>query len=304
MTLEQISEFIKRDNLGEVLKDVPLKGLCSIKVGGTAKMIYIPNNSESLVTVLKTLESNKLKYKVIGRGSNIILPNKNLSTILIKINGVLDFIEITKSGIVNVGAGFSFQKLARICSKKGMSGLEFAGGIPGTVGGAIYMNAGAHLLEVKDLIEEVTIIDESKNIKVLTKKECKFSYRHSIFHEKNYIILSAKLKLKHKDEAKVFKKMLGNLEYRKELQPLDKPTFGSVFKNPDKYHAGKLIEDCGLKGYKIGGAQVSQKHANFIENIGDATAKDVINLIEYIKETVKSNNKVELITEVEIFDEE
>ncbi len=301
--IEQVNEIIKANELGKIKIDEDAKNHCYMKVGGKLATIYYPKDVTSLQKVLNLLKEKKLKFKVLGRGSNLIFEDEYFDMFFIKISNVLDELNIINGEFIEVGAGYSLQKLAKILSKKGYEGLEFAGGIPATVGGAVFMNAGAHLKEMKDIIWEVTYLDENYDIKKLIKEKCEFEYRKSIFHKKDYIILSVKLHMKKGDKAAIFKHMSGNLEYRKEMQPLDMPSFGSVFKNPKDHHVGKLIEDLGLKGYSIGDAIISTKHANFILNNGDAKTKDIVKLIDHIKKEVKNVYSIELHEEVEIFKE-
>ena len=187
--------------------------------------------------------------------------------------------------------------------KNKIGGFEFASGIPGTIGGAIKMNAGAYGGEFKDIVEEVECLDEKNNIIILTNSECQFSYRHSIFSDNKLVIISCKLKLYEDTEENIKRKMNENFQNRKEKQPIEYPSAGSTFKRGENYITAKLIDECGLKGYTIGGAQVSEKHAGFIINKGNATAKDIIDLIEYVKKVVyeKTGNDIKL--EIEIIGE-
>lgn len=301
MTNQEIISLMRSEYEVEILEKEVMSKHCSIQTGGKSTAVILPTTINDLKLVLKLLKSEEKKYKIIGRGSNIVLPSVDLDVFFIKISNVLCHLNVFDNGEVDVGAGFPLQKLAKNLSKKGLTGLEFAGGIPGTMGGAVFMNAGAHTQEIKDIVQKVIYLDENLDVKELDAKDCNFSYRHSIFQENNGIIISVILSMSYADPAVVFKKMLGNLEYRKEMQPLSSPTFGSVFKNPDGQHAGKLIEESGLKGYVLGGAKISEKHANFIENFSCATNDDIIDLINHIKSVVKKKKNVDLFTEVEIY---
>ncbi len=304
MQLSNLMSYI-RDNLtGTLIENDSMSNHCSIRVGGTVAGVFYPDTVEDISRVIKKCKEFNVKYKVIGRGSNIIFPDNDVNYLFIKISKTCDEYEIIDNELINVDAGYSLQKLAKKLSKEGFKGLEFAGGIPASLGGAIYMNAGAHTGEIKDVIKEVVCLDKDFKIVKFNKEDCKFKYRKSIFQNNDYIILNATLKMEKGDKAQIFKKMSGNLEYRKEMQPLKWPSFGSVFKNPPGNHAGKIIDDLGLKGHKIGGAQVSLKHANFIINNGDATSKDVLDLINLIKKEAKDKLNVDFETEVEIFKEE
>lgn len=294
--MDKIIEYITYNELGKCLENESMRFHTTMRVGGTAKLLYIPDSTENLVTTINYFKENNIKYFIMGRGSNLIFSDELIDMVVVKISKVIDFREIDEDEIV-VGAGYALARLAKEVSKLGLSGLEFAGGIPGSVGGSIYMNAGAHTGEMASIIESVTAIDESGKVVVLHNVDCEFSYRHSIFQERNYVILSCVIKLQQADSAIVYKKMAGNLEYRKEMQPLELPSVGSTFRNPEGHHAGKLIEQSGLKGYRIGGAAVSEKHANFIVNMGDATASDILSLVKHVQKVVYEKTGILLQTE-------
>ncbi len=301
MQKDNLMSYIENNLTGTLIQNDSMSNHCSIRVGGNVAGVFYPDTVEDITRVIKKCKEYDVKFKVIGRGSNIIFPDNDIDYLFIKISNSNDEYEIIGENLINVDAGYSLQKLAKKLSKDGFKGLEFAGGIPSSLGGAIYMNAGAHTGEIKDIIKEVICINKDYKVVKLTNKECDFSYRKSIFQKGEFIILSATLEMEKGDKAQIFKKMSGNLEYRKEMQPLKWPSFGSVFKNPPGNHAGKIIDELGLKGYKIGGAQVSSKHANFIINNGNAKSKDVIDLINLIKKEALEKLNVELVTEVEIF---
>lgn len=297
--LNDLKEYILDNNLGDLRFDESMIHHTYVKTGGRVELLYLPNSINALASTFKFICDNNINYYTVGRGSNILVADKLAPMVIIKLSGVLDECNITDN-IVEVGTGFSLQLLSRNVSKLGLEGLEFAGGIPATIGGAIYMNAGAHSGSMDMVVKEVTAITETGEIVTLSNKQCNFSYRHSLFQENKYLIIHAILELKQGDRAQVFKRMSGNLEYRKEMQPLDKPSFGSVFRNPIGAHAGRLIEEAGLKGYQIGGAQISDKHANFIINVDVATTEDIINLIELAKSRVYAESGYQLETEVRI----
>lgn len=302
--METVINLIESEELGAILRDESLANHTTMRVGGIAKYMYIPANLEALIRVIKVLKEEEVKYMTIGRGSNLIFRYDINDTLIIKLSQVMEEIEIETDEVI-VGAGRSLQYLAKRMSKAGYQGLEFAGGIPSTVGGALFMNAGAHAGEMSDIVRWVEYINEDDEVIRLTNEECKFSYRHSIFQElHNPIIIRAGLKIILGDKAEVFKRMSGNLEYRKEMQPLDLPSCGSVFRNPPGNHAGKLVEECGLKGYVLGGAKVSEKHANFIVNYDNATAEDIVNLIEHVKAVVYEKTLIKLHTEIRILEHE
>ena len=286
---------------GIVEENEAMKLHTSMRVGGEVKAYILCESIDNLKKVIGILKKNKQKYMVIGRGSNLIFPDYQMDLVVIAINNTINNLDINDN-IITVGAGYSLQKLAKQVSKLGLSGLEFAGGIPGSIGGSVYMNAGAHLGMMSDVVTKVYCIDSNGNEYILNQDDCQFSYRKSIFQEKDLIIYQVELKLILKERSEVYKKMAGNLSYREELQPLDLPSCGSVFKNPENNHAGKLIDEAGLKGTKIGGAVVSTKHANFIVNEGNATAKNIKELIIYIKETIKEQFGITLEEEVKILE--
>ncbi len=301
--MQRIINKINDDNLGELLLNESMVKHTTMRVGGIAKVMYIPNSIESLQTVIELLKEHKVKYMAIGRGSNLVFLEDEIKTFIIKISNVIQELEIEQDEVI-VGAGLSFQKFAKQMSKQGYEGLEFAGGIPSTIGGAIFMNAGAHTGDVQSILNWVEILDDNNEYRRLTNEECQFSYRHSIFQEMhNPIILKASFKIVVGDKAAVYKKMAGNLEYRKEMQPLDLPSCGSAFRNPPGNHAGKLIEDCGLKGFVYGGVMVSEKHANFIVNHNNGTAADVVGLIEHIQNVVYEKTSIKLHAEIRVIDE-
>ncbi len=286
------------NSFGKIEYNQEMKNHTFMKVGGKVSAIIYPNDIEAVSIIIKQCLSNNINYKVMGRGSNCVFGSSDLEILIIKISNVLDEL-IIDDEYVHVGAGYSMQKLAKTLSKKGFMGLEFAGGIPGSVGGAIFMNAGAHLHSISDIVISVDCFTKDGDIKTLTKEECNFGYRSSIFQENGYIIIGCKLEIKIGDKAQIFKKMSGNLAYRKEMQPLEFPSCGSSFRNPPGEHAGRLIDECGLKGYRIGGVCVSQKHANFIVNDQNGTGEDVFELVNYVKEVVFEKTNIKLHTEME-----
>lgn len=297
--MNTVINVIEQQQLGQIIINETMKNHTSIRTGGKVACLYMPKSIDALRTVIELLQEQDVEYKVIGRGSNIIFPDTDSNLFIIKINNVINEMECDEC-LVKVGAGYSLQTLAKVLSKKGYSGLEFAGGIPGTVGGAVFMNAGAHSGEMSMIVTEVTTLKTDGSLVTYTNEQCEFTYRHSIFQTNDEIIVGVTLKLEQDDPAATFKKMSGNLAYRQEMQPLDQPSFGSSFKNPVGMHAGKLIEEAGLKGVRLGGAQVSEKHANFIVNTGTATSEDVLNLINHVQSRISEHHGVDLKTEVEI----
>ena len=297
--MNELINLIEQDHLGWYRENPSLKTLTTYRCGGNAKLLVFPKDVECLKTILKYLKNNNINYKIFGNGSNILASDKDFDGVIIKLTKICG-IDKNDTNIV-VDAGYSFSLLANQLSKEGLSGLEFACGIPGTVGGAIYMNAGAYLSDVSKILEKIDILDENLEEKTVYNKDLDFSYRHSILSEKDWIVLKAYFKLKKGDKETITELVTERKMRRIESQPLDYPSAGSVFRNPEGDFAGRLIEEVGLKGYMYGGASVSEKHANFIVNVKDAKSSDIKYLIDLAKEKVKEEFGVELRTEQELF---
>lgn len=288
-----INEIIK---LGEVYENADLKKYTTYKVGGKADYLVLPYDIEALVKLLKYLDHNNIKHKVIGNGSNLIFLG-DYNGVLIKLDK-LNNIEINDE-YIKAGAGASLICLALKCSKLGLTGMEFATGIPGTVGGAVYMNAGAYNESMSDIIESVKVLDDNYNIKELTNHDLMFNYRDSLLQHKKYICLEVSIKLSKGDIDSILELIEKRKQKRIETQPLEYPSAGSVFRNPEGESAWKLVEGIGYKGKSIGGAKVSEKHANFIINAGNADGKDIKELIDEIKKEVKIKYNIDLKAEQE-----
>ena len=292
------------DILGvEIRENEPLSKHSTFKIGGPAKIAVFPKTIEELISVLNAVKSCNYKYKIIGNGSNILFDDEGFEGIIIFTKKLSDIEYIHKGSVtkIKVSCGKSLTELASEAGKKhSLAGLEFAYGIPGTVGGAVYMNAGAYGGQMSDVVVETEYFDPTDGeIKTARGEEHKFDYRHSIFAEHpEYIIISTVLSLKEGNAEDIFTAMTKNMTSRREKQPLEFPNAGSTFKRPEGYFAGKLIEDSGLKGYTVGGAQISPKHAGFTVNIGGATSSDVLAVIKHTKDTVFENFGVELECEI------
>ena len=272
----------------------PMKKHTTTKVGGPCKCLVEPTTIEEIQQVLRYVKDNNINYFVIGNGSNLLVRDEGIDALIIKITDKFSDYEVNDK-YIKVYAGCSVPKLAQIAKKNSLAGLEFACGIPGSVGGAIRMNAGAYGSEMVNVVNKVGYLNNSGEVVEITGEEAKFTYRHSMFVEHpEYVILYAIYKLEEGNIEEISAKMEANMNSRKEKQPLEYPNFGSVFKRPEGYFVGKLVDECGLKGYTIGGAQVSTKHSGFIVNIGNATCKDILDLIEYIKTKVKDKFNVVL----------
>ena len=299
--IEQLADLLNKQEIS-VLYNEPLSSHSTFRIGGAAKLAAFPNTVEKLIFTIKAARQSGVKYMVIGNGSNMLFADSGYDGIVIftaKCNSVNQ-----NENIISAECGASFTKLAITARDVGLSGLEFAYGIPGTVGGAVYMNAGAYGGEVSQILTECCAFDNiTGDIVKYDNKSCGFGYRTSIFSRSEMLtVLSASFELISADKTEISVKMDDFISRRREKQPLDFPSAGSVFKRPEGFFAGKLIEDSCLKGYSIGGAQVSEKHAGFIINRGNATAEDVLRLIAYIRETVFRNFNVELECEIKYID--
>ncbi len=279
------------------VNNAKIKQYTTYKLEGEIKTIYFPENILELKELINKLKSNNTRYKILGNGSNLII-SSSYDGVLIKLSK-FDKLDIVNN-IVRVGSGYNLSKLALKCAENNLSGLEFTFGIPATVGGAIYQNAGAYGFDMASVFKEALVLDEFGDIFTLSKDEMEFGYRDSILKHKNYICLEVTFELKMCLYDEIMLKMKNNFNSRKEKQPLDYPSAGSVFRNPLNLSAGRLIEEASLKGYKVGDAMVSLKHANFIVNLGCANAENVIKLIKIIQDKVKDETGILLELEQEI----
>lgn len=282
----------------EYYKDISLKKYNTYRLDVKCGYLIYPSTVEELTNLLKYLKENNINYFILGGGSNIILA-KPYFDVVIKLDK-LNNIEI-KDNIVTAEAGVSLIYLANLCMNNNLNGLAFAGGIPGMVGASTAMNAGAYKEDMASIVKEVKVLTPDLEIVTLTNKDLNYSYRNSFLKEhKDYICTEVTLEMSYEDKDKIKETMASRKQRRIDTQPLDKPSAGSVFRNPEGLSAGKLIEDAGLKGYKIGGAEISTKHANFIVNNGDATYEDILELIDYTKKKIKEIYNIDLILEQEI----
>ncbi|MEG2322554.1 MAG: UDP-N-acetylmuramate dehydrogenase [Bacilli bacterium] len=289
---------IKKLKVGKVLENPLMKNFTTYKVGGPALALVSPSNVSNLIKLLKYLKDKKIKYKLIGNGSNLLFNDTLYDGVIIKLDEFKDF--KVDDTIITVGAGYNLVKLALKAAKLGLSGLEFASGIPGSIGGAIFMNAGAYKSDMGYIVSEVSVLTPNFDVITLYNKDLAFHYRTSFLQKNpNYICLSAKLVLKFGD-SKLIEDVINERKQRRLIsQPLEYPSAGSVFRNPVDDYAGRLIEELGYKGKILGGAQVSLKHANFIINKDNAKASDIRNLIMEIKNLIKEKYNVDLIIEQE-----
>ena len=275
-----------------------MKKHTTFRIGGNADYFLIPENTSELQSAIKICRANNIPYFILGNGSNILVSDKGIEGAVISTEK-LNTIEVYEDTIY-AQAGAKLSKTASIAAENSLSGFETLSGIPGTVGGAVFMNAGAYGGEIKDVALEVYAIDENGNEKTFSNSECNFGYRSSVFSSGEYIITGAKFRLRTKYKDEITAQMRDYAERRRDRQPLSFPSAGSTFKRPEGYFAGKLIQDSGLRGFAIGGAAVSEKHCGFVVNTGNATCSDVVNLIDYIKKCVYEKFGVMLHEEVRI----
>ena len=296
--MQEIIEYINKNNIGKILENEDLAKHTTYKVGGNAKLFVYPKNREKLVLLLKELKNKKIKYKILGNGSNTLFSDREYDGVIIKLDS---FDKITYfRNLVKAEAGVNLIKLSYQTIKRGLAGLEFASGIPGTVGGAIFMNAGAYKSDMGYVTKSIEVLTPKFEIITMTNKELNFHYRTSFLQKHSgYICLEATFELRKNDKDVLQEIVEDRKKRRLESQPLEYPSAGPVFRNPDNMFAGKLIEDLGLKGHSIGGAKVSEKHANFIINYNHATGKDIKDLIELVKSSVKEKYNVDLKVEQE-----
>ncbi len=296
-----IVKDIKSLHVGEVIDNAVMKDYTTYKVGGKVICIVKPEDEKSLIKLLSYIKANSIKYKILGNGSNVIFNDEGFNGIIIKLDN-FNNLKILHNKII-VGAGYMLNKLALRVSRLGLTGMEFATGIPGTVGGAVYMNAGAYKTDMGYIITSVKVLTPDLTVKTMYNKELDFHYRSSFLQKhKDYICLEATISLIKGNTDEI----MGLIEERKkrriETQPLEYPSAGSVFRNPEGDFAGRLIEEIGYKGKSIGGAKVSEKHANFIINNGNATGEQIKQLINEIKKNIKDKYNIELKVEQEFVD--
>ena len=303
LNIEEILEKAKL-NKENLYYDEPMAKHTSFKIGGPADVFIKVDNIEELKEILDLSKKNQIPLTIIGNGSNLLVTDKGIRGITAKLN--LKDIEIKNENnkqIIKVEAGVPVGLLAQKLLKEEITGFEELSGIPGTIGGAVIMNAGAHGKELKDILKKVTAMDYNGNIHEFTNEECLFSYRNSRFQKEKYIILQATLELEKGNSTEIKEKKDEYMQFRKEKQPIEYPNAGSTFKRGEDFVTAKLIDEAGLKGYKVGGAQVSEKHAGFIVNVDNATAKDVIELTDYIKEKIEEKFGKKINLEIQIIGE-
>ena len=296
--LENSNLTIPKDN---ILYNEDMKKHTTFKIGGPAECFIKIKTKEELKEILNIAKENKIPVTILGNGSNILVLDGGIEGITLTIQ--IEYIDIKQNGEkykIYVGGGYKLSKLAQICLKNEISGFEELSGIPGTIGGAVSMNAGAHGKEMKDIVEKIKCVDINGNEKEFSNEEANFEYRKSIFKGNSYIVTEVVLNLEKGKYEEIKAKMSEYAQYRKTKQPIEYPSAGSTFKRGKDYITAKLIDDAGLKGYSIGDAVVSTKHSGFVINKGNASAKDVLDLVKYIKNTIEEKFDKQIELEIEV----
>ncbi len=294
--------FNETFNSKQLMTNVSMKEHTSFKIGGNCDLMVFPHNVEDVVSAVRLCKAHNIPYYILGNGSNLLVKDKGFRGVMIKISN--SFSEVRLEGnCIYAQAGASLSSIANIAKKHSLTGFEFASGIPGTLGGAICMNAGAYDGEIKNVLESAQVLTPEGNVLTLSAEDLQLGYRSSVIPKMQYIVLSAKLVLKEGSFDEITAKMSEFNHSRKTKQPLELPSAGSTFKRPTGYFAGKLIMDCNLAGFSVGSAQVSPKHCGFVVNTGNATAADVLELIEQVKERVFSTFGVMLEPEIKVIGE-
>lgn len=297
MNKEIVTQFQEIAGTEQVLIQEPMKNHTTFRIGGPAACFVRPQDAGQVERILHICRENEVPWFILGNGSNLLVSDRGFDGVIIQIYRNMSRIQVSGHHMT-VQAGALLSAVAKQALRGGLSGLEFASGIPGTVGGAVVMNAGAYGGEMKDVVESVTVLDEEGAVRKLAREELQMGYRTSLVKKKGYTVLEAVLKLNDGDPAAISARMEELKEQRVSKQPLEYPSAGSTFKRPEGYFAGKLIMDSGLRGFRVGGAQISEKHCGFVINTGDATAEDVVRLIRQVQDIVYEKFHVKLEPEV------
>lgn len=284
----------------KIVENEPMSAHTTFRIGGPARYYMIPENAGQVSKCMGFAMKMELPYVIVGKGSNVLFSDEGYPGVVIEVGRSMADIEVSEDGHIRAGAGAGLGALAAAAAKQSLSGLEFASGIPGTVGGAVVMNAGAYGGEIKDCIKSAKVLDKEGAVLELSRDEMELGYRSSVIQRKGYIVTEAVFQLHKGNKEQILGRMSELNAKRREKQPLDYPSAGSTFKRPEGYFAGKLIEDVGLRGFQVGDAQVSEKHCGFVINRGKATAADVIGLMEEVQKRVLETSGVRLEPEVKI----
>ncbi len=291
---DKLTEYIEEKR---IYKDEPMRKHTTFRIGGNADYFVVPKTEEEIRNVIRLCKEERMPYYILGNGSNLLVSDKGYRGVIIEICKKMNEICV-EGNFLKVQAGALLSRVGNVALEAGLAGFEFASGIPGTMGGAVFMNAGAYGGEMKDILTEVTVLDENNEVRVLKKEELELGYRTSIVAKKGYVVLSAKVELKKGNQMEIRQRMNELKVQRTTKQPLEYPSAGSTFKRPEGYFAGKLIADAGLRGFQVGGAQVSEKHCGFVINKENATAADIVELMRQIIERVQTEFGVKLEPEV------
>ena len=297
--IKNIEEIVQNS---EVLYNDPLRKYSFTKTGGNAEVLVKLTNEQDLQNVIKYSNENNIELTILGNGSNVLISDNGIAGI-VAITSDMNKIELLDGDVISCYAGLTLKELTDFCIENSLTNLEFSCGIPGSVGGAIFMNAGAYGGEMKEVVQKVEVFTKAGEKKMYTNEQMEFSYRHSVIQETKEIISRVYFQMKKGNKEEIISKVEELNKMRADKQPLEYPSCGSVFKRPEGYFAGKLIQDAGLQGLTVGGAQVSKKHAGFMVNIDSATCEDYKNLIKEVQKKVLEDSGVELECEVKILGE-
>lgn len=297
--MDFILDFVKKNNIPYSI-DEPMSKHTTFKIGGNARLMLFPESEEQTASVIKECRADSIRYIVIGNGSNLLVSDDGIDAVVIQMGKGMSQVKLIDDETIYAQAGAQLMKVCRFALENGLSGLEFAYGIPGSCGGAAFMNAGAYGGEMRDVLYRCDHIDENGNMGFLEGDDLKLSYRHSAYYDNGCTVTGLYMRLKKDNPDDIKARMEDFLSRRKDKQPLEYPSAGSTFKRPEGYFAGALIEECNLKGMKQGGAQVSTKHAGFVINTGGATCKDVLELCRKVSDTVKEQKGVNLEMEIRV----
>lgn len=299
----ELQTMLKDKDFGKILFDEPMKNHTTFKIGGPADVMIIPSTEEELVKAVRFCRNNNIDFFVMGNGSNLLVRDGGIRGVVIKVYEGVNDIRVN-GNVIYCEAGALLTAVSKVALKHSLKNLEFASGIPGTIGGAITMNAGAYGGEMKDVVKKVRVLDTNNEIKELSNEEMNFRYRNSRVGDEGLIVLSVELELEHGEYSEI-EAIIKDLTFKRtSKQPLELPSAGSTFKRPEGFFAGKLIEDAGLRGLRHGGAAVSEKHCGFVVNIDNATCEDVTHLISVIQKVVNDKFGVKLETEIKIIGED
>jgi UDP-N-acetylmuramate dehydrogenase len=300
---DEMQKMFENKDFGEILLNEPMKNHTTFKIGGPVDIMIIPTNEEELIKAIIFCRENNIDFLIMGNGSNLLIKDGGIRGVVIKINEGFNKITVDRTTIY-CEAGALLSTVSKSALKHSLKNFEFASGIPGTIGGAITMNAGAYGGEMKDVVVKVRVLDRNNEIREYTNEEMNFRYRNSRVWDEGLIVLGVELGLEV-GEYSTIEEIMKDLTYKRtSKQPLELPSGGSTFKRPEGFFAGKLIEDSGLRGLRYGGAQVSEKHCGFVVNVDNATCKDVLHLIYVVQKVVRDNYDVELETEIKLIGED